>query len=153
MDKQTLLTLTTDIVSAHASVNGLSVEELLSEIQDVYAKLSGLAGHEGEECIAVWSEEVGEDEAPATPAVPLNAAFGSEKIFCMVCGKGFTTLKRHLTVSHDLTAKEYRKKFGIPAGTVLAAKDYSAARKKMAMDLNLADGLAKARAARGKAKK
>ena len=39
MDKQTLLTLTTDIVSAHASVNGLSVEELLTEIQDVYAKL------------------------------------------------------------------------------------------------------------------
>ena len=153
MDKSTLLTLTTDIVSAHASANGLSVEELLSEIQDVYAKLSGLAGHAGEECIAVWSEEVGEDEAPATPAVPLNAAFGSEKIFCMVCGKGFTTLKRHLTVSHDLTAKEYRKKFGIPAGTVLAAKDYSATRKQMALDLNLADGLAKARAAHGKAKK
>ncbi len=153
MDKSTLLTLTTDIVSAHAAVNELSVKELLAEIQDVYAKLSGLAGHEGEECIAVWSEEVGEDEAPIIPAVPLNAAFGSEKIFCMVCGKGFTTLKRHLTVSHDLTAKEYRKKFGIPAGTVLAAKDYSAARKKMAMDLNLADGLAKARAARGKAKK
>ncbi|MDF1556188.1 MAG: MucR family transcriptional regulator [Deferrisomatales bacterium] len=152
MDKSALLTLTTDIVSAHASVNGLSVEELLSEIQDVYAKLSGLAGHGGEECIAVWSEEVGEDEAPATPAVPLNAAFGSEKIFCMVCGKGFTTLKRHLTVSHDLTAQEYRKKFGIPAGTVLASKNYSESRRQMAKDMNLADGLAKARAARGKKK-
>jgi len=153
MDKQTLLTLTTDIVSSHASVNELSQGELLAEIQNVFAKLSSLAGDESVEGVAIGTEGTEAEEGPATPAVPLEAAFGADKIFCMVCGKGFTTLKRHLTVSHDLTAKEYRKKFGIPAGTVLAAKDYSAARKKMAMDLNLADGLAKARAARGKATK
>ena len=48
---------------------------------------------------------------------------------------------------------QYRKAFGIPVGTPLVAKNYSEARKKMALDLNLADGLAKARAARGKKKK
>ena len=71
----------------------------------------------------------------------------------MVCGKGLKTLKRHLTTAHDLAPSPYRKMFGIPPGTPLVAKNYSEARKKMAIDLDLAAGLAKARAARSKKKK
>ena len=62
------------------------------------------------------------------------------------------TLKRHLATAHDLKPGQYRKMYGIPAGTPLVAKDYSEARKKMAQDLNLAERLVKARAARGKKK-
>ena len=83
----------------------------------------------------------------------MDAAFGAEKVFCMACGKGMKTLKRHLSTAHDLKPGQYRRKFGIPPGTALVAKNYSEARKKMAQDLNLAEGLAKARAARGKKKK
>jgi predicted transcriptional regulator len=52
-----------------------------------------------------------------------------------------------------MTAKEYRNQFDIPAGTPLASKAYSESRKQMAIDRDLAGGLAKARAAKGKAKK
>ena len=63
------------------------------------------------------------------------------------------SLKRHLSTAHDLKPGQYRKQFGIASGTPLVAKNYSEARKKMALDLNLAEGLARARAARSKKKK
>lgn len=150
MDKRTLLSLTTDIVSSHASVNELNQGELLAEIQNVFAKLSALAGDDSVACVAIESEGSESEEAPVAPAVPLNAAFGADKVFCMVCGKGMKTLKRHINTAHGLRPGEYRKQFGIPAGTALVAKNYSEQRKQMAKDLGLAEGLAKARAARGK---
>ena len=150
MDKRMLLQMTADIVASHASMNELGKEDLLGEIDQVYKKLAGLAGD-------MEVEDVEVEEAPAeaeelTAAVPLEAAFGAEKVFCMVCGKGMKTLKRHLSTSHDMKPGQYRKAFNIPAGTPLVAKDYSEARKKMAQDLNLAERLVKARAARGKKK-
>jgi hypothetical protein len=51
-----------------------------------------------------------------------------------------------------MSASVYRKQFGIPSGTALAAKDYSEARRQMALERGLGDNLAKARAARAKAK-
>lgn len=150
MDKRMLLQMTADIVASHASMNELGKEDLLAEIDQVYKKLAGLVGEMGLEDLEI-------ELAPAEPeemsaAVPLEAAFGAEKVFCMVCGKGMKTLKRHLSTAHGMKPGQYRKTFGVPSGTPLVAKDYSAARKKMAQDLNLAERLVKARAARGKKK-
>ncbi len=148
MDVKTLLSMTTDIVSSHAASNELTQDQLLGEIQNVFAKLAALAGMENVECVPIV--EGAAEAAPPKPAVPLAAAFGADKVFCMVCGQGMKTLKRHLATSHDMKPGQYRKAFGIPAGTPLVAKDYSEKRKKMAQDLNLAAGLAKAREARAK---
>jgi predicted transcriptional regulator len=132
-------------------MNELAPGDLLGEIDQVYNKLAGLGGgievEEGEMAQAGAAEA---EEVKA--AVPLEAAFGAEKVFCMACGKGMKTLKRHLATAHELKPGQYRKMYGIPAGTPLVAKDYSEARKKMAQDLNLAERLVKARAARGKKK-
>lgn len=151
MDNRLILQMTADIVASHASMNELSQEDLLGEIGKVYNRLAGLAG-----AVELGEGEVEEGVVAAEtmqPAVPLEAAFGAEKVFCMVCGKGMKTLKRHLATAHDMKPGQYRKTFGIPAGTPLVAKQYSEARKQMAQDLNLADRLVKARAARGKKKK
>ena len=141
-----VLEMAAEIVAAHASSTTMSKEDILAEIQEVYATLSSL--EKGEE--VATTEEVQEDNSPA---VSKRKAFGKNQIFCMICGKGFTTLKRHLAASHDMTAKEYRNQFDIPAGTPLASKAYSESRKQMAIDRDLAGGLAKARAAKGKTKK
>lgn len=141
-----VLEMAAEIVAAHASSTTMSKEDILAEIQEVYSTLSSL--EKGEELAT--TEEVQEDNSPA---VSKRKAFGKNQIFCMICGKGFTTLKRHLAAAHDMTAKEYRNQFDIPAGTPLASKAYSESRKQMAIDRDLAGGLAKARAAKGKAKK
>ncbi len=145
MTMSTVLEMAADIVAAHASTTSMTKEEIIAEIQEVHAALTTLEKGEAVET----AEEVQEDNVPA---ITKRKAFGKKQIYCMVCGKGFTTLKRHLSAAHDLTPKEYRKQFGIPAGTTLASKDYSESRRQMAIDKNLAGGLAKARAARGKKK-
>lgn len=142
MDKRVLVELTTEIVSAHASVNEMNREELLDEIQEVFQKLNALVGVEGEAAAGVSAE--------VKPAIPLNAAFGAEQVFCMECGKGFTTLKKHLAVSHNLSPKDYRKKFNIPTKTPLVARNYSEAKKKIAQKLGLAEKLAAGRKKRAK---
>lgn len=136
MEKKVVIELTAEIVSAHASVNEMSREDLLDEIQAVFAKLNSLAGL-----------EAGEAEAPGEvkPAVPVNKAFGADKVYCLECGKGFTTLKKHLAVSHNQSPKDYRKKFNIPTKTPLVARNYSEAKKKMAQKLGLAEKLAAGR--------
>jgi predicted transcriptional regulator len=143
----TITELASEIVISHASNTSMTKEELIAELKEVHATLTAL--EKGE---AVPGPVTEEEQEAAAPAISKRKAFGNKQIFCMVCGKGFTTLKRHLNAAHDMTPKEYRTQFNIPAGTTLAAKDYSESRRKMAIEKNLAGGLAKARAARGKKK-
>jgi predicted transcriptional regulator len=147
MDKKALIEMTAEIVASHASLNAMSQEDLLGEIGQVFQKLSSLT--DGTEMVLEEAKTAEQDAVPSA-AVPLEAAFGADKVFCMVCGKGMKTLKRHLSTAHGLKPGQYRKQYNIPAGTPLVAKNYSEARKKMAQKLNLAERLVKARAARKK---
>lgn len=136
-----IMEMAADIIAAHASTTPMSKEELITELSEVYSVLSAL--EKGE---TVETDEIAED----VPAVSRKKAFGKDKIFCMICGKGFKTLSRHLKTSHDMTAIDYRKKFDIPRSQSLASKNYSESRRKMAVDRDLAGNLAKARAAKAK---
>lgn len=144
----TLLELTANIVSSHASMSEMSSEELLQEIQKVYASLQTLE--------VAGAEAAAAPEAKA-PAMTLKKAFQPDQVFCMICGKGgMKTLARHLAKVHNMKPGEYKKQFGIPSGQALTAKNFSEARRKMAQERGLADNLAKAReirAAKLKAKK
>jgi len=136
-----IMEMAADIVAAHASTTPMSKEELISELNEVYSTLSAL-----EKGTSVDIDKVAEE----TPAVSRKKAFGKEKIYCMICGKGFKTLSRHLKTAHDMSATDYRKQFDIPRSQSLAAKNYSESRRKMAIDRDLAGNLARARAARAK---
>ena len=141
----TVMEMAAEIIAAHASTTPMSKEELLSELTEVHAALTSL--EKGELPTAVGEQQ--EDG----PVVSRKKAFGKDKIYCMICGKGFKTLSRHLKTSHDMKPTEYRKQFDIPRSQSLAAKNYSESRRQMAVARGLADNLAKARAARGKKKK
>lgn len=139
-----LLEMATEIVSAHASTTTMTKEELLSEIASVYQALAAL--EKGE---AVVAEAQAEE---AKPALSAKKSIGKNAITCLICGKSMKTLTRHLKSVHDLKPGQYRKQFGIPSKQSLAAKSYSESRRQMAIDRGLGEGLAKARAAKGKAK-
>jgi predicted transcriptional regulator len=137
----TILEMAAEIVAAHASTTNMTGEELISELSDVYNALNNL--DKGEAVTETLPEEQG-------PAVSRKKAFGKDKIFCMICGKGMKTLSRHLKTSHDMTASEYRKQFDIPRSQSLASKSYSETRRQMAIDRGLGEKLAIARAAQSK---
>ena len=140
-----IIELTSDIVAAHASNTPMTKEEMLAEIKEVFSTLMALDQMESAGLLEVTETETGAEEKPA---ISKRKAFGKDKIYCMICNKGFTTLKRHLRTAHEMSAKDYRVKFGISAGTPLAAKNYSEGRRQMALDRGLADNLAKAREAK-----
>jgi len=119
----------------------MTSDEMLLDLQKVYASLKAL---ESGSPIAT-----GTPPPTGTPKLSIKQAFKKDEVICMVCGKGgFKTLKRHLSVAHDLKPGQYRKQFGIPSTQSLAAKSYSESRRKTAIDKGLGDGLAKARAAK-----
>ena len=136
-----IMEMAADIIAAHASTTPMSKEELISELNEIHSVLTAL-----EKGVVTEPETAPEN----TPAVSKKKAFGKDKIYCMICGKGFKTLSRHLKTAHAMTAKEYRKQFDIPRSQSLASKNYSETRRKMAVERGLADNLAKARAARSK---
>lgn len=136
-----LVELAASIVSSHASVTVMSTEELLQEIQKVYAALQQLE--------TAGTEALPDTEEKKAPVMTLRKAFQADQVFCMVCGKGgMKTLARHLNQVHGMTPREYRKQFNIPAGQSLTAKNFSEKRKQTALERGLADNLAKARAVR-----
>jgi predicted transcriptional regulator len=134
-----LVELTASIVSSHAVGTEMSGDELIQEINRVFATLKKLD----------TDGAVAETAAADAPAMTLKKAFQNDQVGCLVCGKtGFKTLTRHLKQAHDLKPGQYRKQFSIPSSQSLTAKNYSEARRKSANENNLAANLEKARAVR-----
>lgn len=138
----TLVELAANIVSSHASVKEMSTDELLLEIQKVYAALQQL------EAAASTGAAPAEAELK-TPPMSLKKAFQADQVYCMICGRGgMKTLSRHLAQAHGMKPGEYRRRFNIPSSQPLTARNFSEGRRKMAQERGLADNLAKARAVR-----
>ncbi|MDD2336648.1 MAG: MucR family transcriptional regulator [Geobacteraceae bacterium] len=138
----TLVELAANIVSSHASINEMTTEELLKEIQKVYAALQQLE-------ISGTTLESPTESEKKVPTMSLKKAFQADQVFCLVCGRGgMKTLARHLAQAHGMKPGEYRKQFNIPASQPLTARNFSEGRKQMAQDRGLAENLAKARAVR-----
>lgn len=136
----TLVELTANIVSSHASGTEMSAQELLQEINKVYNILKKLESGN-------FAADTG--ISSTAPAMSLKKAFQNDSVSCLICGKtGFKTLTRHLRQAHDMKPGQYRKQFNIPSSQSLTAKSYSESRRNAANKNNLAANLEKARAVR-----
>lgn len=136
-----LIELTANIVSSHASVTEMSGEDLVQELQKVHVALQKLNVENG--------AEGGEKARHRGPVLSLKKAFQPDQVSCMLCGKsGMKTLARHLAQIHGMKPGAYRRQFGIPSNQPLTARNFSEARRRMALEKGLADNLTKARAVR-----
>ena len=136
----TLLELTAQIVSAHASNTQMTSDELFQSLHKVHASLKAL-----ETCSPI---AIGTTMPAEVPKLTIKQAFKRDEVVCMICGQGFKTLKRHLAQAHGLKPGHYRKQFGIPSSTPLTARSYSESRRQSAIEGNLSENLAKARKVR-----
>ncbi len=85
------------------------------------------------------------------PAVSIKKSITPDYIICLEDGRSFKSLKRHLRTSFNMTADEYRTKWGLPKGYPMVAPNYSAARSSLATSMGL--GQKRKKVANGKAKK
>ena len=133
---QSVLEMAKDLVMAQIQVGALPLEEMHKELQKTYASLIELKNKEeaGETVVGVSFSE--KEEAPPesskAKSLPANWKQSIKKhvIICMVCGAAFKQLSvRHLK-EHNLDARSYRAKFGIPRTQPLSSKETTAMRKK-----------------------
>ena len=119
-----LITLTSDIVTAHVANNNVEVADLPSLIQNVYGALAGLGS------------QAKEEEAPE-PAVSVRSSIKPDHIVCLECGKKMKMLKRHLMTDHGLTIDDYRARFGLAADYPMVAPNYAEKRRELAKKIGL----------------
>ena len=120
-----LLTLTADIVAAHVSNNSVAVNDLPNLIQNVHSALSGIAGNGAAA------------EPKPEPKVSIRSSVKPDFIVCLEDGKKLKMLKRHLRSTYDMTPKEYRAKWGLPADYPMVAPNYAEQRRTLAKSIGL----------------
>jgi predicted transcriptional regulator len=75
-----------------------------------------------------------------------------DKVICLECGAAMNLLTVKHLVSHGMSLKEYKQKYGFSMTTPLAAKSLTKARSKFAKKRGLPENLKKAMEARRQAK-
>lgn len=123
--RETLITLTSDIVAAHVSNNSVSVGDLPTLISNVYSALAGL--NPGEPA----------PEPAPEPAVSIRASVKNDHIVCLEDGKKLKMLKRHLRTTYNMTPDEYRAKWGLTPDYPMVAPNYAAQRSDFAKKIGL----------------
>lgn len=139
----TLSELTVQVLAARLTKKEMTLDELQKEMVAISNMIKAI--DEG-------TIQESTTEAPVEESKPqkinFKKVFKDKEVICLLCNKGFTTLKRHLTQAHQITEKDYKKQFNIPTKQKLVAKEYSEQRRKAANERGLGDVLARARAAR-----
>ena len=123
-DHEQLLTLASDIVSAHISKNAVPPDQLPLLIQQVFNTLATV-------------EQKAATPPRPEPAVPIKQSVTSGHIVCLECGKQFSMIKRHLATEHQLTPEQYRKRWELPLSYAIVAPNYAKVRSALAKKIGL----------------
>lgn len=122
IDPATLLACTSEIVATYAANNdGLDSAGLVSLISQVHEALRQSAS----------SVSGAGAEAVYQPAISVRRSVTNDKLFSLIDGKPYSSLKRHLR-TNGLTPDEYRARYKLPADYPMVAPGYSARRSEMA---------------------
>jgi predicted transcriptional regulator len=111
----------------------MSLEELQKEMAAISTQLKAIEEGIAQEPTPETTEE------PTAEKINLKQYFKKDEVVCIICNKGFKTLKKHLNQAHQLTDKEYKKQFNIPAKQILVAKSFSDQKKAFALENKLGD--------------
>lgn len=114
-----------DIVKAQAGVRSMTEEEITTMVRSLASSLG-----EG-----AMRQEM-EAESPVLYCAP-KKAIKEKVVVCLECGKSFSILSKKHLASHNLTASEYREKYGYKKGMALACKALVRARRKKMAEMKL----------------
>lgn len=126
LDRDELLQMTVDIVSAYVSNNALAAAQIPELISTVFSSLDDIREVEKEP-----------EQEPLKPAVPIRKSVGDDYIICLEDGKKLKMLKRHLRTTYNLTPEEYRAKWGLPSDYPMVAPNYAKQRSQFAKKIGL----------------
>jgi predicted transcriptional regulator len=102
------LELTARIASAYLCSNMLGVAEIPALLMQVHAAL-----------VSIEHSEEASDRP--TPAVEIRHSVHRQYVVCLEDGKRFKMLRRHLTMTHGMSADEYRARWKLPQSHPIVA--------------------------------
>lgn len=120
-----ILSLTTNIVSAHVSNNVVSTSDLPDLIQQVYGTLTNVKSPNSAR------------QTNLVPAVPIKKSVTADYIICLEDGKKLKMLKRHLKAVYGMSLQDYRSKWGLPTDYPSVAPNYAKKRSSLAKNIGL----------------
>lgn len=126
LEKNELVELTAEIVSAYVSNNTVVATDLPVVIHNVFDALNKAS--------TSWSQPAREE---LKPAVPIKKSVTPDYIICLEDGKKFKSLKRHIRTHYDLSPEEYREKWGLAHDYPMVAPNYARARSDLAKRMGL----------------
>ncbi|MCL1939436.1 MAG: MucR family transcriptional regulator [Desulfovibrionaceae bacterium] len=112
-----------EIVKAQASFRTMTEEEISSMVRSLSTAIRQLASGDGQALI----------NGPDAAARQIS----EKSVTCLECGKSFKLLTRRHLLSHDLTADEYRAKWGYAKDAPLVCKSLQRERRKKMKDMKL----------------
>ena len=143
MDKK-LLELAVDIMQVQASLNKMSSDEIEMTLVMIYNTLNKIQQAEKEgKTLSIENLGTGRPLAEAGASVRNDprSSIQEDKVICMECGVDFRQLTANHLKSHDLTPREYKKKWGFPLKQPLAARNLTKLRSRSAKKRGLPPNL------------
>ena len=130
-----LLEAAVDLVKAQASVNRMSGEELEVALIRVYNALYRLrrAQEDGKPIpLTGAASESSAAQADSPGSVDPRGSIQEDRVTCLECGAEFRQITANHLRAHQLTPKEYKRKWGFPLKQALAAKVLTKLRSRSA---------------------
>ena len=139
-----LIEIASEIVQTQASLTALSGADIASSLRQVFSTLMELQKAEaGEIALPKIQESMSAEETTLKALTPRDS-IQENKVICLECGAEMRQLTSKHLVSHGMSQKEYKKKYGFSMRTPLSAKSLSKARSKAAKKRGLPENLVKA---------
>ena len=142
---KSLVEMTAEIVQSQINTQEMTNEEIKAALNDTFMTLKSLQNAEASGAPV--------EQADAKPSMSPEKSIQKNRVVCPECGETFKMLSPKHLKSHDLTPKEYRKKYGFSMRQPLCAKSLSERRSKSGKKRGLPENLRKAIAARTKSTK
>ncbi len=134
-----LIEMASEIIQTQVSLTPMTAVEIAASLRQVFSTLSELQKAASGE---IELPEIQELAPPARALTPENF-IQNDKVICLECGAEMKQLTKLHLVTHGMTAKEYKKKYGFTMRTPLAAKSLTKARSKAAKKRGLPEKLQK----------
>ncbi|MGO9022028.1 MAG: MucR family transcriptional regulator [Syntrophobacteraceae bacterium] len=144
-----LIEIASEIVQTQVSVTPMSSAEITSSLRQVFVTLHELEKAETAGIYIESNQPAG--EAAATKLSPADS-IQNDKVICLECGKEMIQLTQKHLVFHEMSLKEYKKKYGFTMRTPLSAKSLTKARSKAAKKRGLPEKLQRFMEARRQSK-
>lgn len=137
-----LLEIASEIVQGQLATTSMNSVEVTSSLRLVFQTLQDIQNAEAAGTALAPQLIPEEAQSPeASPAITPQDSIKEDKVICLECGAEMRQLTAKHLVSHGMSPKEYKRKYGLTLKTPLAAKSLTKARSKAAKKRGLPDKL------------